>query len=109
MTTKMKKHKRPSKPFAHNSEFFHTVRIDGPLPENIKTALAEIQKIKEAKGKIGVLEISDDDYILVMSRRRLSTVSTRHCNTLPTMEEMLLGMSKRQNMKSRNKNSEFYG
>ncbi len=90
----MKKHKRPSKPFAHGSEHFHSVRIEEPLPENIKTALAEIQKIRECKNKVPVAEIEDSGrYYLLIPRQRLHCVATRYQNSLPTVEDFLLRCS----------------
>jgi hypothetical protein len=94
MTTKMKKHKRPSKPFAHNSEYFHTIRIEEALPENFKTALAGTQKMRECRNKVPVTEIEDSGrYYLLIPRQRLHCVATRFCNSLPTIEDFLLHYS----------------
>lgn len=96
-----KSHK--SKPFAHDSEYFHTVRIDGPLSENLKAALAEVQKMKECKNRVPVVEIDDAGYFLLIPRQRLATIAKRYADSLPTTEEILFGMTQRRKIHRRGK------
>lgn len=96
------KKSQKSKPFAHDSEFFHTERIEGPLSENLKTALQAVQKAKACKHKVPVVEIEEDGrYFLLIPRQRLTAVASRLERSLPTWEERFLGIATRQRPISR--------
>lgn len=93
---------KKSKPFAAESEHFHSGRIEGPLPEKFKEALQSVQKAKECKNKVPLVEINEGGrYYLLIPRQRLAAIAGRYFKTLPTPEEMLLGMSKRQSVRGR--------
>lgn len=96
------KNKQKSKPFATGSEHFYSERIEGPLPENLKTALQSVQKAKQCKCKVPVVEIAENGrYYLLIPRQRLAAVASKIENSFPTFEELLLGMSKRSVSKRR--------
>lgn len=85
---------RRTKPFAAGSEHFYTKRIEGPLPENLKTALQSVQKAKECKHKVPVVEVEENGrYYLLIPRQRLHAIAVRYT---PTLEEVLLSLTDRR-------------
>ena len=93
----MTKKRKRSKPFADESEYFYTERIEAPLPEFLKSALQTVQKAKACKHKVPVVEVEENGrYFLLIPRQRLHAIAARYC---PTLEEVLLGLAERRQVR----------
>ncbi len=85
----MSKYKSPV--FARDSDYFYAERVSLAVPDKIIQSLQNVQKSKNCKGKVPVLEIQvDGRYYELIPRARLSAIATRFAKDQIREEQAML-------------------